>query len=188
MFGMSMSMKVCSPKRTARMGAPTDRSGLPVLRARGSLMGGITPEGLDMPYRSPSIKYRSPPRNAPSRSKIEARKDWPDHTPTAPGGHAKGDNCATELPVTPGSTGGSPEANWEIKYGAQLKPVTNGYGSRRTPAGPEGGKRGVRVMEKGRLVQLSTKPTACREPPWQALLDKIDAAKILRVLGKRKAK
>ncbi len=63
-------------------------------------------------------------------------------------------------------------------------------------------------MEGRRLVQKSPLPTACREPPWQWLLDKIDAinaskpmiilagwdsldeitdAKILKVFG-RKAK
>ncbi len=31
-------------------------------------------------------------------------------------------------------------------------------------------------------------PTACREPPWQHILDRIDAAKILKVLGSRRGK
>ncbi len=34
-------------------------------------------------------------------------------------------------------------------------------------------------------------PTACTEPPWQAILDKLDAeqaAKVLRVLNKRPGK
>ncbi len=31
-------------------------------------------------------------------------------------------------------------------------------------------------------------PRAAEQPPWQWLLDKIDAAKILKVLGKRKPK
>jgi hypothetical protein len=32
---------------------------------------------------------------------------------------------------------------------------------------------------------MTDRPTACKQPPWQATLDRIDAAKISRVLGKR---
>ena len=101
MLGKLNRVVASSEKRTARARVSADRSGLPVLRARGSLMGGITPEGKDMPYRSRTIKYRSSPRNAPSRSKIEAHKTGRDMTPTAPGRHGMGDNCATELPRVP---------------------------------------------------------------------------------------
>ena len=36
------------------------------------------------------------------------------------------------------------------------------------------------------LVKMLNAPRACTEPPWQAILDRIDDAKIARVLGKRK--
>ena len=38
------------------------------------------------------------------------------------------------------------------------------------------------------LVKMLNAPRACTEPPWQATLDRIDEAKIARVLGKRKPK
>ncbi len=38
------------------------------------------------------------------------------------------------------------------------------------------------------MTELLKAPTACKQPPWQATLDRIDAAKILKVLGKRKKK
>ena len=46
------------------------------------------------------------------------------------------------------------------------------------PPNPEGGIRGARAMEESALVDKSPLPTACRQPPWQWLLDRKDAEKI----------
>ena len=66
------------------------------MRTRSTLMGDAAPEA-NMAYALLPINPRSSPRNAPSRSKIEARKDRPGNAPTAPGVQAKGDNCAGRL-------------------------------------------------------------------------------------------
>ena len=93
-LGKSKRAALSSEKRTARAGAPADRSGSRVLHTRLDLMGGVTPEVKDMTYLPLPIKYRSVPRNAPSRSKIEALRLAGTLTPTAPGSHMKGDNYA----------------------------------------------------------------------------------------------
>ena len=138
MLGMSMSMKVCLPKRTARVGVPADRSGSRVLRTRLDLRGGLAPEALRCLTLPALSTLRSSPRNAPSRSKIEAHKTGRDPTPTAPGRHGKGDSCATELPRYPliGGRAGSQPAD-QIRS-AGIAGQRNGYGSRRNPAGPRG--------------------------------------------------
>lgn len=162
MLGMSMSMKVCSPKKKGPPGKWRAFLGADVMRTRSALMGVRTPEADNMAYPAPPINPRSSPRNAPSRSKIEAHKTGRDLTPTAPGRHGKGDNCATELPVMLGSSqgrAGSQPAD-QIRSAA-IAGQRNGYGSRRTPAGPEGGKRGVRAMERSGLVGFSTSYTTC---------------------------
>lgn len=97
MVGVSMSLKVCSAKRTPRAGAPARRSGSDVAATTGGPKAGGTAQDVTLFYitRSPAVYPRMWPRNAPSRSKIEALQDRPGHAPTAPGVQAKGDNCAT---------------------------------------------------------------------------------------------
>jgi len=151
MLGMSMSMKVCLPKRKAHAGEPVSLSGTECCE-HGGPKGWDNTRSQNMAYLTHPVYPRSSPRNAPSRSKIEAHKTGRDIAPTAPGRHGKGESCATKLPRYPlnGGRAGSQPAD-QIRS-AGIAGQRNGYGSRRIPAGPEGGKRGVRAMGEGALV------------------------------------
>ncbi len=161
---MSMSMKVCSPKTNGPPGIYGEPSEVRCSAATsGPKAGGTAPWCNDyLHHQFPRCLPRMSPRNAPSRSKIEAHKTGRDLTPTAPGSHVKGDSCAKLLPVTPGFSGGRGRSQLPDQIrSAGIAGQRNGRGASLEPAGPEGGKSGVRPMEERGLVALSTRNTTC---------------------------
>jgi len=138
MLGKRKCAALSSEKRKAHRGM-VSLSGLSVLRTRLSLRGVETTHDVTLVYIAGflPVYHRRSPRNAPSRSKIEAHKTGRVLIPTAPRGHAKGESCATLLPVCPLNGGRAGSQPAEQIRSSGIAGQRKGCGSRRNPAGPE---------------------------------------------------